>query len=360
MKIMGKRDRGHTLTFAQCERNKGGTPRPLLTLADADFSLNLFPSPRPANLPFMIQVRNFSKSYAGFRAVQGLSFEVARGEIVGFLGPNGAGKTTTMRVLAGYLPPTDGEVRVAGFNVLTESLEVRKRIGYMPESVPLYTEMRVDEFLRFRAKLKRVPRREVGDRVEEAKKLCSLKDVERKIIGTLSKGYRQRVGLADALVHGPELLILDEPTIGLDPKQIISVRELIKELGKKHTILLSTHILSEVEMTCNRVLIIHRGKIEVSDTPENLTRLVRGGGSLRLQVKAEAKEAVAKLEALESVDDVEVMEAGEWALLRIFTKPGTDARDEVYEVIRTEGWALREMTPVRATLEEAFVEITQD
>jgi ABC-2 type transport system ATP-binding protein len=310
----------------------------------------------------MIDVQNLSKSFSGFRAVQNLNFKVNRGEIVGFLGPNGAGKSTTMKVLAGYLPPTDGQVKVAGFDVVTQSLEVRSRIGYMPENVPLYNDMRVDEFLRFRAKLKRVPSARVLDRVESVKQQCALKDVERKIIGTLSKGYRQRVALADALVHDPELLILDEPTIGLDPHQIRAVRSLIKDLGAKHTILLSTHILSEVEMTCNRVLIINHGRIEASDTPANLTKLVRGGGSLRIEVKSGAKDAAVKLSQVADVEDVETVPGsdGEWVQLRIFSKPGVDVRDGVFAVVKQEGWALREFARERATLEEAFVELTQD
>jgi ABC-2 type transport system ATP-binding protein len=310
----------------------------------------------------MIDVENLSKTYSGFRAVQDISFHVDKGEIVGFLGPNGAGKSTTMKVLAGYLPPTDGKIRIAGFDVVNDSIEVRKRIGYMPENVPLYTDMRVNEFLRFRAELKRVPRRNIKDRVETVKELCSLKDVEKKIIGTLSKGYRQRVGLADAMVHDPDLLILDEPTIGLDPNQIRAVRDLIKDLGKHHTILLSTHILSEVELTCNRVLVINRGKIEASDTPANLTKLVRGGGSVLLEVRAPAAEVTAKLEALPNVDDVETNSAADagWTMAKVFAKPGFDLREEVFNVVRQNNWSLRELSRVRATLEEAFVELTQD
>src|SRR5471032_716586 len=284
----------------------------------------------------MIEVENLSKTYSGFRAVQDISFHVNKGEIVGFLGPNGAGKSTTMKVLAGYLPPTDGKIRIAGFDVVTDSLEVRKRIGYMPENVPLYTDMRVNEFLRFRAELKKVGRRKIKDRVEAVKQLCSLKDVENKIIGTLSKGYRQRVGLADAMVHEPELLILDEPTIGLDPNQIRAVRDLIKDLGKKHTILLSTHILSEVELTCSRVLVINRGRIEASDTPANLTKLVRGGGSILLEVKAPSADVVAKIKALADIEDVEIELPGEdgWTHARIFAEPGVDVRESIYGVVR--------------------------
>src|SRR6201996_7830817 len=272
----------------------------------------------------MIEVENLSKTYSGFRAVQGISFHVDKGEIVGFLGPNGAGKSTTMKVLAGYLPPTDGKIRIAGFDVVNDSIAVRQRIGYMPENVPLYTDMRVNEFLRFRAELKKVARKKIKDRVETVKELCHLKDVENKIIGTLSKGYRQRVGLADAMVHDPDLLILDEPTIGLDPNQIRSVRDLIKDLGKHHTILLSTHILSEVELTCSRVLVIHHGRIEASDTPANLTKLVRGGGSVLLEVKAPAAEVTTKMEAVPNIEDVEITlpSDGEWTQAKIFGKPG--------------------------------------
>jgi len=310
----------------------------------------------------MIEVENLSKTYSGFRAVQDISFHVKKGEIVGFLGPNGAGKSTTMKVLAGYLPPTDGKIRIAGFDVVTDSIEVRKRIGYMPENVPLYTDMRVNEFLRFRAELKRVTRRKIKERVEAVKELCSLKDVENKIIGTLSKGYRQRVGLADALVHDPDLLILDEPTIGLDPNQIRAVRDLIKDLGQKHTILLSTHILSEVELTCARVLVINRGRIEASDTPANLTKLVRGGGSIVLEVRAPGPDVVAKLKALPDIEDVEIVlpGEGEWTQAKIFAKPGVDVREAIYGVVRQNNWPLRELSRVKATLEEAFVELTQD
>jgi ABC-2 type transport system ATP-binding protein len=310
----------------------------------------------------MIEVENLTKSYAGFRAVQDISFHVKKGEIVGFLGPNGAGKSTTMKVLAGYLPPTDGRIRIAGFDVVTESIEVRKRIGYMPENVPLYTDMRVNEFLRFRAELKKVARRNIKDRVESVKQLCSLKDVENKIIGTLSKGYRQRVGLADAMVHEPELLILDEPTIGLDPNQIRAVRDLIRDLGERHTILLSTHILSEVELTCARVLVINHGRIEASDTPANLTKLVRGGGSIVLEVKAPGADVIARLKALPQVEDVEVVLPGDgdWTQVKIFAEPGVDVREEVYGIVRRNDWPLRELSRVKATLEEAFVELTQD
>jgi ABC-2 type transport system ATP-binding protein len=315
----------------------------------------------PISVCVMIEVDNFSKTYAGFRAVQNISFHVNKGEIVGFLGPNGAGKSTTMKVLAGYLPPTDGRIKVGGFDVVTDSLEVRKRIGYMPENVPLYTDMRVHEFLRFRAELKKVPRRKIKERVAYVLDRASIADVQNKIIGTLSKGYRQRVGLADAMVNDPQLLILDEPTIGLDPNQIRAVRDLIKDLGRDHTILLSTHILSEVELTCNRVLVINRGKIEASDTPANLTKLVRGGGSVLIEVKAPPAEVITKIEALPVIEDVEVSPGeGEWTVAKVFGKPGADIREDIFGVVRQNNWPLRELSRVKATLEEAFVELTQE
>ncbi|MES2309487.1 MAG: ATP-binding cassette domain-containing protein [Verrucomicrobiota bacterium] len=308
----------------------------------------------------MIQVKDLTKKYAGFTAVRNINFEVKRGEIVGFLGPNGAGKSTTMKILSGYLPPTDGSVKVAGHDVVKESLEVRKRIGYMPENMPLYTDMRVDEYLRFRAHLKGVASKKIKDRVEEVKSRCSIKDVERKIIGTLSKGYRQRVGLADAMVHEPELLILDEPTIGLDPHQIRSVRDLIKDLGKHHTILLSTHILSEVEMTCSRVIIINRGRIEASDTVDNLTKLVRGGGAIKVEVQAMSSLVKDKFQAIADVDEVEILTDTEWTQMKVYPKSGADIRDAVYGVIRNEGWNLRHFNREGASLEDVFVELTQD
>src|SRR3954463_6725250 len=223
----------------------------------------------------MIKVEHLTKRYAGHTAIKDLSFEVSKGEIMGFLGPNGAGKSTTMRILASFMPPTSGSVSVAGYDVFSQSLQARAHLGYMPENVPLYNDMRVTEYLNYRAALKGVPSRRVAERVGDVKELCGLKEVEKKIIGALSKGYRQRVGMADALVHEPDLLILDEPTIGLDPNQIRQVRELIKNLGRHHTILISTHILPEVDMTCSRVMIINKGRVEASDAPENLRARLR-------------------------------------------------------------------------------------
>ncbi|MGD9895594.1 MAG: ABC transporter ATP-binding protein [Candidatus Methylacidiphilaceae bacterium] len=311
----------------------------------------------------MISVESLTKDYAGFRAVQGISFSVQKGEIVGFLGPNGAGKTTTMRILAGYLPPTSGTVAVAGHDIVADSLAARRHLGYMPENVPLYTDLRVNEYLAFRARLKGVKGKQVRERVDAVNRLCHLDEVKNKIIGNLSKGYRQRVGLADALVHDPDLLILDEPTIGLDPHQIRSVRDLIRSLGDRHTILLSSHILSEVEAVCSRVLILHRGRIEAADTPENLARLVRGGGlgALRVEVFCRSEEAQREFGRLPDVEMVNCREERDgWSVLEVTAKAGRDLRDEIFSIVRKQNWRLRELSRMRASLEDIFVELTQD
>src|SRR5258706_473172 len=234
----------------------------------------------------MIEVQDLTKRYAGHTAVDHISFNVDRGEIVGLLGPNGAGKSTIMRILSCFLPATSGTVRVAGRDVFSQADEVRRRIGYMPENNPLHRDMRVREYLRFRASLKGLKRRRCRERAEIVMQQCGLTDVYRKVIGHLSKGYQQRVGLADALIHEPELIILDEPTIGLDPNQIRSVRQLIKELGQRHTVLISTHILPEVEMTCSRVLILHQGRILAADTTENLQALMSDRGQVVAEIAA--------------------------------------------------------------------------
>lgn len=308
----------------------------------------------------MIAVENLSKRYAGGEAVKGITFSVEKGEVVGFLGPNGAGKSTTMRMLTGYLPATDGKIEIAGAKLPEQSLLARQRIGYMPENVPLYPEMRVEEFLEYRGRLKRVPRNEIAQRTDLVLDQCGLGDVRRKIIGTLSKGYRQRVGLADALIHNPGLLILDEPTAGLDPHQIRSFRELIKELGKDRTILLSTHILSEVEMVCSRAIIINRGRIEASDTLANLEKRVQAG-ALQVEVRADAASALEKLRGLPDVSLVnELNRAGDWISFEVMAVPGKDIRGEVDQLIKRENWPLREFRREKARLEDVFVELTQE
>jgi len=263
-------------------------------------------------------------------------------------------------MLTGYLPPTDGRIEVAGAKLPQESLLVRQRIGYMPENVPLYPEMRVEEFLEYRGRLKRVSRGEISHRVGLVLDQCGLTDVRKKIIGSLSKGFRQRVGLADALVHNPMLLILDEPTAGLDPHQIRSFRELIKELGKDRTILLSTHILSEVEMVCGRAIIINKGKIEASDTLANLEKRVQAG-ALQIEVKADPASAKEKLGKITEVSMVaELNRAGDWISFEVTAAPGKDIRGEVDGLIKREQWPLREFRREKARLEDVFVELTQD
>ncbi len=309
----------------------------------------------------MIQVAGLTKKYAGVTAVQDLHFSVEKGEIVGFLGPNGAGKSTTMRILAGYLPATSGTARVAGYDVTTQSMQVRSRLGYMPENVALYPDMRVNEYLRYRASLKGLRGRRVRQRTGAVKELCSLREVETKLIGALSKGYRQRVGLADALLNDPDLLILDEPTIGLDPNQIRHVRQLICDLGRRHTILLSTHILSEVEMTCSRVIIINRGRIAASDTPAALAARLRTAGGIRVELRAAGSEPGELLAALPGVRKVEAdggVEDG-WQAWMLRTGSDADPREAVHRLAAERGWPLRELVRERVTLEQVFAEITE-
>ncbi len=307
----------------------------------------------------MISVENLTKRYAGRTAVDDLSFEVGAGEVVGFLGPNGAGKSTTMRILTSYLPATAGRVRVAGHDVFTESVQVRRQLGYMPENVPLYEDMRVKEYLTFRAKLKGLRGRQCRVQVGEAMEQCGVTDVRKKMIGSLSKGYRQRVGLADALVHRPRLLILDEPTNGLDPNQIRQVRELIRQLGTRHTILLSTHILTEVEATCQRVIIIDQGKIKALDTPENLQQRLRSAGAVHVEVKAPAEEAATAMRALPQVRRVLTEELGDgWRRFTVRVDEGADLREALHQLAAAHGWPLRELTRHQASLEDVFVELT--
>ena len=308
----------------------------------------------------MIEVSELTKRYPGRTAVNGISFTVARGEIVGFLGPNGAGKSTTMRMLSSFLPGTSGTARIAGYDVFHQPDEVRRRIGYMPENNPLHLDMRVREFLKFRARLKGLGWRRSRSRVDTVLQQCGLTEVQRRIVGQLSKGYRQRVGLADALVHEPDLIMLDEPTIGLDPHQIRAVRALIKDLARKHTVLLSTHILSEVEMTCSRVLILNRGEIIAADTTANLEKRLSLDGGVVAEIAAPEsvlKEAFRDLADMVRLD-VEALD-GDFHRLTLTPKAGVDLRPAVFDLVRSEGWTLRELTRRHHTLEEIFVHLTR-
>jgi ABC-2 type transport system ATP-binding protein len=305
----------------------------------------------------VIHVRNLTKYYGDYAAVRDVSFDVAAGQIVGFLGPNGAGKTTTMRILTGYMTATSGEANIAGFDVFWQPLEARQRIGYLPENCPLYTEMRVGEYLHFRAGLKGLYGSKRERRCEYVMKRCWLQDVRRQLIGTLSKGFRQRVGLADTLLADPPVLILDEPTAGLDPTQIRETRNLIRELGKQHTILLSTHILPEVEMTCDRVIIIHRGRVAASATLAELAQPTDGQRVLVADIEGTVDPAPVK--AVPGVSKVESEPAGNATRLRVYQSGAEDVAPRLCALAVECGWKLRELRPQQQTLEERFLRIVE-
>jgi len=308
----------------------------------------------------MIEVVNLTKRYAGHTAVRGISFTVGRGEIVGLLGPNGAGKSTTMRILSCFLPATSGTVRVAGLDVFRDSREVRRRIGFMPENNPLYPEMRVREYLKFRARLKGLGWRRSRQRVDVVTEQCGLTDVSKRIIGQLSKGYRQRVGLADALVHEPDLIILDEPTAGLDPHQIRAVRQLIKGLAQQHTVLISTHILPEAEMTCNRMLIMFEGRILAADTPDNLQKLMASNSQIIVEIAAprlELEECWAQIPEVEQFNVSAV--DGDYQRCALTPRNGEDLRARIHLLATQRRWVLRELTRSRHSLEDIYVQVTK-
>jgi ABC-2 type transport system ATP-binding protein len=307
----------------------------------------------------MIRVANLTKRYGSTVAVRDISFSAEVGEVIGFLGPNGAGKTTTMRILSCFQPPTQGRVTIAGLDIVRDSLEIRRRVGYLPESVALYPEMRVKEYLDFRAKLRGLSGKKRKSRVKEVLKLCGIDDVSRFVISRLSKGYKQRVGIADCLVHDPDLLILDEPTIGLDPHQIRHVRELIRSLALRHTILLSTHRLSEVEMVCDRVLIMNAGRIVASDTPERLVGLLKGNVHVVAEIKGPRDAVLAGCEALNGVLAVSAETVGEWIRLTLECEKGAEIREDLFRLVTAQKWALRELrSGQKRSLEDAFLAMT--
>ena len=303
----------------------------------------------------MIRVEGLTKDYGPRRAISDVTFDAAQGEILGFLGPNGAGKTTTMRILTGYMPPTSGKAEVAGFDVVEKSLEVRRRVGYMPETVPLYPDMTVFDYLKYMADLRRVS--EAEDRVLDLLEMLHMEDRADSYISNLSKGMRQRVGLGQALVHQPEVLILDEPTIGLDPVQIIDVRNLILEVGKTHTVLLSTHILSEAQQICNRVLIINKGRIVTEDTPERLQARLSGAQRVSLTVGSDSDGLEQVIRKVSGVTRVSESSDGK---LEYETEPGVDPRPEVARAVVNSGYQLLEMRPVGMSLEDIFLQLTRD
>ena len=303
----------------------------------------------------MLRVEHLVKRYGPVTAVDDISFEVQRGEVVGFLGPNGAGKTTTMRVLTCFLPPSSGSASVAGHDVFRDSLQVRRCIGYLPEGIPLYPEMRVSEYLAYRARIKGVPRGERKKRVEYVMDRCGVAEASRKLAGTLSRGFCQRVGLADALLNDPPVLVLDEPTIGLDPNQVREVRALIRELEEKHTVILSTHILTEVETLCKRVIIIRNGRLVFQDSLENIAG---HGTRVIVETRAPADAAAAALREVRGVLNVGVETDGAFARLALQVDPQVDVREEVAARVTGNGWTLRELRAERPSLEEIFVRLT--
>ncbi len=309
----------------------------------------------------MIEVQHLTKRYGRVTAVEDVSFRVERGEILGFLGPNGAGKTTTMRVLTGYMPPTEGRAIVAGFDVFDQPIEAKRRTGYLPETPPLYPDMSVLEYLEFVAKVKGVPPAGRRDRIRQVMERTRITDVANRLCANLSKGYKQRVGLAQAIIHNPDVLILDEPTAGLDPKQIIETRQLIKELAGNHTIILSTHILPEVSQTCQRVVIINKGRVVAIDTPENLTARLRGSETMYVQVDADGADPTGPLGHVPGVTRVvESDRRGKIVGYEVESVAGHDVRRDLARTIVTNGWGLMELRPMRMSLEDIFLSLTTE
>jgi ABC-2 type transport system ATP-binding protein len=303
----------------------------------------------------MIEVEHLTKVFVDTPAVDDISFFVPEGQVLGFLGPNGAGKTTAMRMITAFLPPTRGRVVVSGVDLERDPVALRRQVGYLPENVPLYPEMRVEEYLRFRADVEGMPRADARASLEQVLDRCMLAEVRRQVVGTLSKGYRQRVGLAGALVHRPRVLILDEPTVGLDPNQIIKTRELIRELGREHTVLLSTHILPEVEQVCERVFIIDRGRIVADGTPDSLRSSVLGRPALAVELRGAGDDGAAALAALPGVAAVATLGDGRF---RLEHEPAADPRESVFRLAVAKGWVLLQMTPEATSLEQVFVRLT--
>jgi len=307
----------------------------------------------------LITVENLTKRFATKTAIESVSFQVEKGEILGFLGPNGAGKTTTMRIVTGFMPASDGTVRVDGFDVFENPLDVRRRIGYLPENPPLYLEMTVAGYLRFVAKIKGVPKEKIDLEVKRVMERVNVTDVQERIIQKLSKGYKQRVGLAQALIGDPPVMILDEPTIGLDPKQIHEVRELIKDLAGNHTVVLSTHILPEVEQTCNRVVIIDRGKIVAVDTPQNLRFQLQGAERVFMEIQGPVPEITSKLKSMPGVIDVQAVGSNDGRhRFQIEGELKKDIRSDLARTVVQSGWGLFELQSVSMSLEDIFLKLT--
>ena len=307
----------------------------------------------------MIEVNNLTKYYGDYPAIEGISFTVNKGEILGFLGPNAAGKTTTMRILTGFMPPTSGSAKVAGFDVVDNSLEARKRIGYLPETVPLYTEMTVEDYLDFLGNIRGMDKGWRKRRIEEVIDIVRLHEYRSSLIGKLSKGFRQRVGIAQAILHEPDVLIMDEPTIGIDPIQVVETRSLIKGLGGEHTVILSTHILPEVSMVCDRVIIIHEGQVVAIDTPENLSERLRGTERIELDIRGPVAQVMSTLRNVSGVREVTRTGEGDVASYYIESNTGAEVAEEIASLVIKQGWGLLRLQPIHMSLEEIFLRLTE-
>ncbi len=306
----------------------------------------------------MIQAEGLTHYYGPYPAIQDVSFGVRKGEILGFLGPNGAGKTTTMRIITGFLPPTRGTVTLDGYDVVEQSLEARRRVGYLPETVPLYTDMTVNSYLKYMGTLRGMPPRAIKARLSDVVDVCRLGDYRKTQIGKLSKGFRQRVGIAQAILHEPQVLVLDEPTIGIDPIQVVETRKLIQELGRDQTVVLSSHILPEVSMICDRVLIIDEGRIVAEDTPKNLAEGLQGVDHLEVEVGGPAAEVLPVLKGIRGVNNVAHVNNNGRHTYTIQAEAGQDLRDEISQAIIRNGWSLRSLQLVGMSLEEIFLRLT--
>ena len=311
----------------------------------------------------MIEVKGLTKFYGSYPAIEDLNFEVKKGEILGFLGPNAAGKTTTMRIITGFMPPTEGTATVAGYDVVERSLEVRRRTGYLPETVPLYTDMTVESYLSFMGTLRGMNPKRIKTRIGDVVGICRLGDYRRSIIGKLSKGFRQRVGIAQAILHEPEVLVLDEPTIGIDPIQVVETRSLIQDVGKEHTVILSSHILPEVSMVCQRVVIIHEGQIVAEDSPKNLAERLQGAERLQVEIRGPEEQVTNALRRIRGVVDVSVSASGgqdEDARSTYFVEAnkGLDLRGTISRLVVSNGWNLLTIQLVSMSLEEIFLKLT--
>ena len=308
----------------------------------------------------MIQATGLTHFYGPQPAIEDVNFGVRKGEILGFLGPNGAGKTTTMRILTGFMPPTQGKVTVADYDVVEQSLDVRRRVGYLPETVPLHTEMNVTSYLKYMGTLRGMPPRRIPRRIDDVIEVCHLEDYRKTLIGKLSKGFRQRVGIAQAILHEPEVLVMDEPTIGIDPIQVVETRRLIQDLGKEQTVVLSSHILPEVSMICERVLIIHQGKIVAEDTPGNLAERLQGVEQLQVEVGGPSEDVLLLLRQIPGVTDVSLRRQQNREVYFVRSREGQDLRDEISRQVISNGWSLLSMQMTGMSLEDIFLRLTTE